>query len=146
MTYCLPNCFLYPRTACIMKYRVVQKSYQCKSFISWPTATCPQATDLHQMSCRIVIHSSINGILNLKRLNFMEFFFNPISAETNTSRHCWWDYPGVHDKVYIYKWIGMESSKTSNYAKNLVLNCETISGDVHTTSHQGILIFKILRK
>ena len=74
MTYCLPNCFLYPRTACIMKYRVVQKSYQCKSFISWPTATCPQATDLHQMSCRIVIHSSINGILNLKRLNFMEFF------------------------------------------------------------------------
>lgn len=135
MTYCLPNCFLYPRTACIMKYRVVQKSYQCKSFISWPTVTCPQATDLHQMSCRIVIHSSINGILNLKRLNFMEFFFNPISAETNTSRHCWWDYPGVHDKVYMYKWIGMESSKTSNYAKNLGLNCETISGDVHTTSH-----------
>lgn len=51
-----------------MKYRVVQKSYQCKS------ATCPQATDPHQMSYRIVIHSSINGILNLKRLNFMEFF------------------------------------------------------------------------
>ena len=71
----------------------------------------------------------------LEKAEFYGIFFNPISAETNSSRHCWWDYPGVHDKVYIYKWIGMESSKTSNYAKNLGLNCETISGDVHTTSH-----------
>lgn len=70
-----------------------------------------------------------------EKVEFYGIFFNFISVEINISCYCWWDYFGVYDKVYMYKWIGMESLKIFNYVKNLGFNCEIILGDVYIMSY-----------